>query len=61
MSPFEIEVGRTAHEIAERHGRKAYAFATSQAERALAENDIDGHRFWKAVEAALKPRDVPGA
>ena len=51
-----IQVGRVAHELSERHGARAHQHAASLAGQAEAEGDEEACRFWKAIEAALKPR-----
>jgi hypothetical protein len=52
-----LEIGRVAHELAERHGRNAHCYATKQAELALVKGAIDEQRFWESVTAALMPRE----
>jgi hypothetical protein len=54
--PDRIEVSRTAHELAERHGWNAHSYAARLAAAALAEGKVKEHEFWKRVEAALTPR-----
>jgi len=56
--PDYIEVNRTAHELAGRHGRSADQYAAKLAAEALAEGKTDEHAFWKAVEAALRVRNA---
>jgi len=51
-----IEVSRQAHELAQRHGVNAHNCAAKLAAEALAEGATEECEFWKAVEAALKPR-----
>lgn len=51
-----VEVGRMAHELANRHGRNSHQHAARMAEEALADGKTDEADFWKAVEHSLKPR-----
>jgi hypothetical protein len=50
------EVFRKAYELQHAHGREAHKYAAKLAAQALADNQADEHKFWQAVEAALKPR-----
>jgi ERCC4-related helicase len=51
-----LEVGRTAYELLQRHGRAARAYAAKLAAEAVAENADDEAKFWQAVERALTTR-----
>ena len=51
-----IEVGRVAHQLSAQHGTKAHRYAADTAARAQIAGDDAAHRFWRAVEAALRPR-----
>jgi hypothetical protein len=51
-----IEVGRMAHELAERHGWNAHKYAAKMAAEALAAGEMEEHDFWKMVELSLTPR-----
>jgi len=53
---FWTEVSRAAQELGVAHGWAAESYAAKQAERGLAEDKSEEHRFWKAVAASLKPR-----
>jgi hypothetical protein len=52
-----IEVGRIAHELAERHGWNAHKYAAKMAAEALAAGDKEEHDIWKKVELSLTPRE----
>lgn len=52
-----IKVGRTAHELGQRHGRDAHEYATKLAAEALAEGNDEEYEFWRAVELSLRPRE----
>ena len=54
--PDIIEVGRTAHELENRHGRYAHQYAARLAAEALAEEKTEEAASWTAVEIWLKPR-----
>jgi hypothetical protein len=51
-----IEVGRTAHELALRHGWIAHEYAAKLAAEALAAGKGQEYEFWRAVELLLTPR-----
>jgi hypothetical protein len=51
-----IEVGRTAHELLQRHGRNAHEYAARLAAEALAEGKDEEYEFWRAVELSVTPR-----
>jgi hypothetical protein len=51
-----IEVGRTAHELADRHGRNAYAYAKKLADAAKAEGRDAEADFWVKVSATVRQR-----
>jgi hypothetical protein len=51
-----VEVSRTAHKLALDHGHNAYLYAAKLAREANAERKQDEAEFWKAVSAALTPR-----
>ena len=52
------EVGRVAHELQLCHGRSAQSFADKLAGKAESDGEIGGSAFWRAVSAALAPRDA---
>ena len=52
-----IAVGRAAHELGERHGRRAHLHAAKLAREAKSKKRIDESEFWEAVSASLKPRE----
>ncbi|UWZ83825.1 DUF6966 domain-containing protein [Occallatibacter riparius] len=54
--PDFIEVGRTAFELVNRHGRNACRYAANLAAEALSEGKSDEAAFWKAVAEHLQPR-----
>jgi hypothetical protein len=51
-----VQVSRKAHELQNAHGQGAHKYAAKMAAQALADALVDEHKFWQAVEAALKPR-----
>jgi len=51
-----VEAGRTAHELMLRMGREAHKYAARLAAEALEEGKLEESEFWRAVEAAVKPR-----
>ncbi len=52
-----VEVGRMAHELTATHGHPwDRLYAARLAEEALARGEADAHRFWRAVERTLTPR-----
>jgi hypothetical protein len=53
---FWMEVNRAAYELGMAHGWSAASYAAKKAERALAEDKLEEHRFWTAVAAANTPR-----
>jgi hypothetical protein len=53
-----IEIGRRAHELAERHGWNAHKYAAKMAAEALAAGDMEEHDIWKMVESSLTPREI---
>jgi hypothetical protein len=54
----QIEAGRAAFELSQRHGRNAYQHAAKLATEALAKGDTEKHAFWIYIEATLRPRSV---
>ena len=54
--PDYVEVGRTAHELSERHGSFALSYAQKMVERADMAGNEEGAAFWRAVVAALQSR-----
>ncbi len=54
----DIEVGRAAHEIANRLGREAWKYAARWSDEAAGMGKPAEAAFWRAVSAALKPRDA---
>ncbi|WP_146770194.1 hypothetical protein [Mesorhizobium hawassense] len=55
---FYLEVGRASFELDYYHRWDADLYAARLAANALAEGDAEGHRFWEAVAAALRPRGI---
>jgi hypothetical protein len=57
-----IEVGRRAHQLAERLGRHAHRRAANQTEPAPTEGAIDDQRFWEGSRSRDKvARDLLGS
>ncbi len=54
----QIEAGRVAFELSQRHGRNAFEHAAKLAMESLAKGNTSEHAFWKYVEATLRPRSV---
>jgi len=52
-----VEVGRVAHELRNRHGWNADKYAAKLAAEALEDRMMEEYEFWRAVEAALTPRE----
>lgn len=52
-----IAVLRTAHQFGIDHGHSAHLDAARLAQQAEASGEIDKAEFWKAVCAALTPRE----
>jgi hypothetical protein len=52
-----VEVGRTSHELSVRHGAFALSYAQKMVERAEMAGDEKAVAFWRAVVAALRPRN----
>ena len=50
------QVGQTAPEIQDRHGRNAHSYAGKLANKAIAAGKQAEAEFWMNVENALKPR-----
>ena len=55
---FYLEVGRASFELIYYHRWNVDLYAARLAASALAEGDAEGHRFWDAVAAALRPRGI---
>jgi hypothetical protein len=56
MNDLYIEVSRMAHELSDRHGWNAHAYAEKLAKEALAEGETQEARFWQTVAASLAIR-----
>ena len=54
--PDYVEVVSKAHELSHAHGHNAHTYAAKLAAAALAEDNVEEHQFWKAVEGSLTPR-----
>lgn len=52
-----LEVGRVAHELGARLGRRAHLHASELAREAELRQKVDECAFWEAVAASLKPRE----
>lgn len=57
-TPDYVEVSRKAHELEHSHGHNAHLYAAKLAAEALEEGMTEESEFWKAVEEALKPRQI---
>jgi len=57
---FYRKVDQTAFELRQRHGRGAHRYAARLSQKAEAEGDEADFLFWRAVEAALLPRNTSG-
>ncbi len=57
---FYRTVNQTAFELCQRHGWGAHGYAAKLSERAKTEGDEEDGLFWRAVEAALTPRNASG-
>ena len=55
--PDYVEVGRVSHELRERHGAFALSYAQKMVERADMAGDEKAVALWRAVVAALRPRN----
>jgi hypothetical protein len=51
-----IEVGRASHRLGERFGRDAWRQAEHEADAATSAGDAGQAVFWRAVNAACRPR-----
>ena len=55
---FYLEVSRASFELVYYHHRDADIYAAKLAAIALAKGDVEAHRFWDVVAAALRPRGI---